>query len=289
MPASEGLNVMPVIAYYIQKAIKPTGHCPEGCDAFLTLCDLVDALQMVPLKLTSAQYVEALTSSFLRLCELAGWEDVTIPKFHWLVHFGQHLQRHGHLPTCWVHERKHRLVKRYAQDVVNRRTYSKSVLSEVLSHQLHAVHESNSFDIEPGLTDPHKPVPRIMRFLDEHLNFAFSAGRVFTSVGARIGQLSRCHVKDVVIFTDSTRTQLHAGQLWLLVQVESVDFAIVSKWTVASTEPLMGAVSWRKRDDLCIVFLDDLLSSVIWTELEPNALVRVLVPSRFKNLIAAAA
>ena len=48
------------------------------------------------------------------------------------------------------------MVKRYASDVHNRKTYAKSVLLETLSHQLYAVAEAHAFDILPGFIDPGK-------------------------------------------------------------------------------------------------------------------------------------
>ena len=80
VPASEGLSLMPVLGYFFQKVVKPSGLCTHSCDAFLCLCDIVDALQLVSLKLTEADYLRQLVFTFLRLCKLAGWTEVAIPK-----------------------------------------------------------------------------------------------------------------------------------------------------------------------------------------------------------------
>ena len=55
VPASEGLSLMPVLRCFVQKVVKPSGSCSHGCDAFLCLCDIVDALQLVRVKLTEAE------------------------------------------------------------------------------------------------------------------------------------------------------------------------------------------------------------------------------------------
>ena len=57
-------------------------------------------------------------------------------KFHWLVHLGSHLERFSLLVSWWVHERKHRIVKRYSQDIQNTRNYEKHVLVQVVAHDL---------------------------------------------------------------------------------------------------------------------------------------------------------
>ena len=138
------------------------------------------------------------------------------------------------------------MVKRYASDISNRRTYAKSVLLETLSHQLHALSEPRAFPEGIGLVDRVKPAPRVLRFLTEHIGCIFSPERAFTSRSARVQELSRCHTTDVVLFTDATNTMLHAGQLWLLAEVEAVSFAVLSKWSLESPDPLLGSVSWRK-------------------------------------------
>ena len=60
-----------------------------------------------------------------------------IPKFHWLLHFPAWLKRFRTLISCFVRERKHKMVKRYANDMRNTRTnfdehsYEKSIMAEV--------------------------------------------------------------------------------------------------------------------------------------------------------------
>ena len=72
----------------------------------------------------------------LVLCEAADWRQIMHPKFHWLVHLPQYLQRWGVLLSCFVHERRHRILKRYADNTQNTRTYERTLLSEATSHHL---------------------------------------------------------------------------------------------------------------------------------------------------------
>ena len=55
------------------------------------------------------------------------------------------------LPTCWVHERKHKVAKRYGADSRNTRIYGLSVLSECVSHQLVEVLDPDAFDVSVGI------------------------------------------------------------------------------------------------------------------------------------------
>ena len=283
VPASEGLNLMPVLGYFVQKVVKPSGSCSHGCDAFLCLCDIVDALQLVRVQLTEAEYLRQLNFTFLRLCKMAGWAEIAIPKWHWMVHYHQHLERHGMLVTCWVHERKHKMVKRYSQDIANRRTYARPVLSEAVSHQLHSMAAPESFETAEGLVSKSKPPKRVMSCLNENMDFAFAPGRAFSITCARIGQIKQIHVSDTVLFV--VDGVLRAGQVRLLVELESVPFAVVNHWTLAAIDAALGSANFTTGHDLHVICLSDVLSAVIWTQLSPS-MSRVLVPAQFKHMLS---
>ena len=73
---------------------------------------------------------------FLGHCVDAVWKNNLHSKFHWLIHLPDELIRFKRLLSCWVHERKHKMVKHYAQNIYNTRVYERSILSEVTSHHL---------------------------------------------------------------------------------------------------------------------------------------------------------
>ena len=64
-----------------------------------------------------------------RYCEAIGADHMT-PKFHWLLHFPFYLRHFGTLVSCYVHERKHRMLKRYCNDIRNTTVFEHSVLAE---------------------------------------------------------------------------------------------------------------------------------------------------------------
>lgn len=49
---------------------------------------------------------------FIDMCLEAGYKEHMYTKFHWVLHFPQHLAKHKMLPSCFVQERKHKMIKR---------------------------------------------------------------------------------------------------------------------------------------------------------------------------------
>ena len=102
-------------------------------------------------------------------CVAAGWQDEFHSKYHWLVHLPKHLARSGFLPSCRVHERKHRVVKRYANDVANTVAYEKSAFGEVLCHNLADLEASDALIAPFGLIHPKPAPPKLVTFLAQGL------------------------------------------------------------------------------------------------------------------------
>ena len=129
------LAMLACFAHKIARRI--TGMNAAACDAPVGLCDLSDALQAINLGgAITPDYLRGCINVFLQAVVAAGWRDVLVPKFYWLVHLPNHLARFGRLPTCFVHERKHKFVKQYAADIKNTMAYATSVLPEIIPQQL---------------------------------------------------------------------------------------------------------------------------------------------------------
>ena len=84
--------------------------------------------------------LDKLVEKFLdKFIEAFGIEWMT-PKFHWMLHFGDHLRKHSWLLNCFVLERKHRVAKRYATEMKNKgKTANSSLIMEITSHHLAAI------------------------------------------------------------------------------------------------------------------------------------------------------
>ena len=83
--------------------------------------------------------------TFLALFVQAFGAEPLTPKLHWLLHYDEELAQHGTLFSCFVHERKHKMIKRYANPALNTRasrcmgSFEDSVMTEVTSHRLNVL------------------------------------------------------------------------------------------------------------------------------------------------------
>ena len=286
-PASDGLSLLGVMCYFIQAvALRIPGVDKCACDALIALSDLVDALVAVPLGVVTPDYLRERIRSFLAACETAGWKPHFIPKFHWLIHLYHALLRWLVLPTCWVHERKHRMVKRYGEDIYNTGTYSSSVLSETISHQLVAVEQADAFDRSLGLVKP-CPAPTALRdFVLENTDQP-DTSQVLTSVSARVSSGFAISKTDVVLLPANDNQNFVAGRVWHLVSVGMLPVALVSLWELVSQDKAAGTSRWHMAERAAFVRIDTILSSVIWTESSAGVAL-VLVPLQYRGVDAVA-
>ena len=110
--ASEALALGPIFAYYLVIFIVPLDVYSQQCLCMLALVDLIEMIQLVPLNLISVGTLQQACEKFVGLCLKAGYKKHMHTKFHWVLHFPQHLQKHKILPSCFVQERKHKMIKR---------------------------------------------------------------------------------------------------------------------------------------------------------------------------------
>ena len=280
--ASEGLSILPVMCFFVETVCKRIpGASLVACDALMALGDVVDALRVTPHDLTTPEQLRSRITRMLNCCDLAGWRSHMISKFHWCIHYPHHLQRFGVLPTCWTHERKHKLAKRYANDCQNTHTFSKTVLSEVTASQLYLVSRPEAFDNSVRLLLP-KPASKLDKatFID-----VFSVPpnpSVLTSSVAMMHTTGSCYVSDVALFRIGGPSKFVAGQVWRFVSVEGVgDHALVDFWRLKANAANASAL-WHMDKAIRLCKLCDIMTTVVWQEVSAG-IARTLIPQEFSG------
>ena len=109
--ASEALGLLPLVSYFLFTMVIPHGHCLAECSAYFALADLIELIQAVPLGRISPDSIAESSSIFISKCIDAKWQARMHTKFHWVLHMPGHLRQRKILPSCFVQERKHRMVK----------------------------------------------------------------------------------------------------------------------------------------------------------------------------------
>ena len=277
--ASEGLSLYPIIAYWVQTVCIRSRRCIRECNVFLALCNVLDLLQTcnVPGRVT-AEEIRSACSTFLQMCVDAGWRDYMTPKFHWLIHLWKEFQEHGMLISCFVHERKHKLVKRYCTPVMNTTAFERSVLSEVACHHIHELSDDHAFNVDTGLVDP-KVAPRALHaFLIRSLEIEDAVCK--TSNVARTSPYSTCRRGDVVVMKFGTFYRF--GRVWAHVDVDGAALSLVGIWAIQTLDMDKRAAEVVEVDDPQFIETSNIISPCTWCRPGSSGIVRVLLPCHFR-------
>lgn len=135
--ASEALNFLQVLRTYLVLWVLP--QCNEdmrnACEVWLAMCKVLDALQKIAVgDGCTAVELQALVKGHLDLAKARyGADSFWVPKCHLALHLPLQLAKHSCLMSCFVHERKHKIVKKISNQVLDTsRAFEKSILDDVL-------------------------------------------------------------------------------------------------------------------------------------------------------------
>ena len=84
----------------------------------------------------SAEELTAAIKKHLDLFKAAYGDGAVKPKHHFAAHLGPMLGRFPFLLSTFMHERKHRVVKKYTRDRRNLKSWDLGAVEEVTCHQL---------------------------------------------------------------------------------------------------------------------------------------------------------
>ena len=280
--ASDAISMYAIVACFVNAIFVRAGLCVNECRAYILLCDVLDMLMVMPRGHITYQHFHEATDKFLRACVDAGWADSMHPKFHWILLLVRELRKFGMLLTCWVHERKHRMVKRYTNNQRNTRTYERSVLAEITCQHMHCLSLESTFNSTVGLRDPISLcTPAITKSLQECLGAP--GGECTTSKTARVSKFEVVRIADVVVFRDVVG--LLIGQIKRLVAIDDLPFAIIEHWPLESKNVQQGTVMLFTRCALKFISLDNILTACTYTRKPPHH-VQVIVPCIYRQGIA---
>ena len=281
--ASEGLSVLTVFSFFVRVVLLRTGKCPWACKAVLALADVVDLLMSVPLGNVQPDQLRLIVSTLLGACCEAGWRELMHPKFHWLVHLPRHLETFHCLPTCWVHERKHRVVKRYANDICNNVSFERSVLGEVTSHHVASISKPDAFNFKVGFASTSRAAPAsVVAVLNRELSMQLEPHECKVSTHARISAHSTCHKGDVVMYTAGRGFLV--GRVCFHAKVFDDFVTLLSAWPTCKLCPEAGSAECNVHHGTELVETADIMAALVNTECRPGV-VRVLIPFQFRHLL----
>ena len=111
--ASETLSVGPVVRKWQEYVIKPQKICPAQVASLLLCIAVMDLLlQANTGRVTPNMVTYAMARHYAAHVVAYGYK-LFVPKHHFMLHLPRQLARFSFLIACFVHERKHKVAKRW--------------------------------------------------------------------------------------------------------------------------------------------------------------------------------
>ena len=132
----------PIFRQFLADIVIPTGKLLQECRSLLNLFSVLDHLRCLTSRLITGVELHRLIVQHLDSYKSAyGDEAIIKPKTHFSMHLGSYLSSQQLVLSCFVHERKHRFIKKWASDTLNTKGYEKSIILDLLNQQLEALQD----------------------------------------------------------------------------------------------------------------------------------------------------
>ena len=225
--ASEGLSLYSVLRFVLVQKASEFGPVRSEIESYLRLARVMDLLQGIKKGSTHSSVLHKAILDHLHGYLMVYCGERFAPKHHYSSHLGRMHSAHEGLISCFVHERKHKEVKKFATLATNTWIgWEKSVLSDSLCLQLRELRKGEVGPLKVGLLNPDEPSTRLESLLrtacSEHDGEVMVALRGVFSPGAVAG------VGDAVLF--SCEAERLVGQIQFFARIGAEEFVCIKKW-----------------------------------------------------------
>ena len=227
--ASESLTCYPAMRAFVEDLRDRRGNLGAFAPAaasFLAICHVLDLLSFSSSgQLQPAALQTAIVDHMVKFKAAYG-KDKVQPKGHFNLHLPKMLEQHGLLLSCFVHERRHKELKRYANQLSSMQAGSEdSVMESALKHHLEQL---ECYQVQRrGLEKPRPAHHELQAFVCEHLGLLAAPG-MLTSAVAFVGTGKMCKRGDVVLL--SLPEGRCVAQVWFHVSHMQNAWSCVSVW-----------------------------------------------------------
>ena len=267
--ASEVLSMIPVLLKFITDVVEPLRTCEQETKSCKLLCEVVGLLTVVnqgscsPSRLEHALLAHA--EAYQGAYGVVGW----IPKMHHILHLPRQLEVHSVLISCFLHERKHRTVKRMAQPRVNTTSFDQGLLADCTLQHLY---ELSSWEANVGLKEPRQATDTILETITSLMDVGENDD-VLTSRVAYV-RVRACATGDAVLFYKNG--SLAAGEIIFHASVGGSLVSAICEWPVIA----QGEISLKcmvKRGSVSLVATATIVESCVHSSAVEGQLVTVIV------------
>ena len=236
------LSVGPVVRKWLEDVVKPKGVCPAQVASLLLCISVMDLLVQVNSgNVTPAMLANAIAAHYAAHVIAYGY-TLFVPKHHFMLHMPGQLAKFKFLIACFVHERKHKIVKRWAVPLCpgKNRKYERGLLEECTIAHINSLKDPL---LKPCLQETQNANPKVVAALRSH-GFP-SAESALTGRSARV-QGRTIAVGDVVLYRGDGHNDFRVGEVHFHASLGGEIFACLSHW------PLKRETSqWKKVIVIC--------------------------------------
>ena len=203
--------------------------CEREFKSYLALSRVLDLLQGTKRQTTRASTLESCILTHLEAYLAAYGASSFKPKHHYATHLGRMLSHHKMLISCFTHERKHREVKRYANNLPNTSgAFEASILRDCLLRHVEDLQAETAEDADThviGLKAPIAPSPYVAAVIQDALE---AKAPVLVSQSAAFFPSALAYSDDVALLRDGLEFIL--GKVLFFASSPGKDWVCFKQW-----------------------------------------------------------
>ena len=208
--ASQTLSVAPVLAHYVREVIQMHGRCVAAVESFLLCCTVLDLLVGASRGDCPGTLVDEAVRAHLTKHLEAHGAEWWVFKHHMALHVGDMYMKFMVVLACFVHERRHRLVKRFIVDHKAQLGYERHLMEQMTAQHLH-----DWRDFVPRGCRLEEPTVADERVVAQLRTLAPVLPQYFVSVEAKTARGASLWRRDVVLLNEEMGYA--AGEVWFHV------------------------------------------------------------------------
>ena len=275
--ASEGLTLCPLVRKWCSSVLIPSGSTGPA-ESFIALAAVIDLLccSRNGVHVTPAQLDEAMLNWLHKHTHAYG-DDFKKPKTHYALHLGAMLTHRKFLCACWVHERHHKVIKRFAQAHRNLRSMEDGMCEELIAQK---VHELTKPVVTTGLLKPRPATTRIASEIRKLFGVPVQE-EVLVSARARVDRRPLC-MHDVALA--NMHGAITAGRIIRFYTSNSMgDRVVFVPWTKLDSDGITARYRVETHTTLALP-LDQILDAVIHST--DGNIRHILLPPQWQSRCA---
>lgn len=272
--ASEFLSLAPILKRYFKHVVLPKGEMQPHVKSFLAVLDVVDILQACKKGTESKDGLANAIKKHLDLFVLAWGRSSMRPKYHYVLHLPNQLELHGLLLTTFVHERKHKVVKRYCSNRVNLKSWERGTMEECTVHFMHEM-ASPFLQVTDEFASPRKAQLHVLKNMFPNVrNEDFSLHR---TICVQDGNSSH---GDVVMFNLNGGREV--GELLMNLGVwrgpQVTMYSYISAWEPRGVRDGRSLMTYSVKDYTVMIPSADVICSLMYARSAQGATCSVMIP-----------